>query len=134
MAMEMNKTEKMRQKFADKALDVEQLEEVAGGIVYTGSAEKLADDSRFLNVLLRGHPDQCDRYGETRAGSLYEKDDISREVSKAWAAVGITCDADTCGNTWYYNDRIGVSQEQARQLAMQRMGKQLKKSDWYWPD
>ena len=129
MAMEMNKTEKMRQKFADKALDVEQLENVAGG-----TAHQVADDSRFLNVLLRGHPDQPNRYGETRAGSIYEGDAISREVSKAWAAVGITCDADTCGNTWYYNDRIGVSQEQARQLAMQRMGKQLKKSDWYWPD
>ena len=39
MAMEMNKTEKMRQKFADKALDVEQLEEVAGGL-YTPAVLK----------------------------------------------------------------------------------------------
>ena len=127
MAMEMNKTEKMRKLFADKQVSTEQLEAVAGG-----TAHQVADDSRFLNVLLRGHPDQPNRYGETRAGSIYEGDAISREVSKAWAAVGITCDADTCGNTWYYNDRIGISQEQARQLAMQRMGKQLKKSDWYW--
>ena len=129
MAMEMNKTEKMRQKFADKALDVEQLEEVAGGIVYTGSAEKLADDSRFLNVLLRGHPDQPNRYGETRAGSIYEGDAISREVSKAWAACGIDWQP---GMDSYYDNRVGISREKAMQLAMKRMGKQLKKSDWYW--
>ena len=61
MAKEMNKTEKMRKLFADKALDTEEMENVAGG-----SYDQTADDSRFLNVLLRGHPAQCDRYGEKR--------------------------------------------------------------------
>ena len=90
MAMEMNKTEKMKKLFADKTLDAEQLENVAGG-----GPHMTADDSRFLNVLLRGHPDQPNRYGETRSGSVYEGDGICREVEKAWAAVGITCKAYT---------------------------------------
>ncbi len=130
MSNEMNKTEKMRKLFADKAMDVEQLENVAGG-----GPHQTADDSRFLNVLLRGHPDQPNRYGETRSGSVYEGDGICREVEKAWAAVGITCKTYSCANNSYFIDgRIGISQEEARQFAMQRMGKQLKHSDWYWPD
>ena len=129
MAMEMGKTEKMRKLFADKTLDAEQLENVAGG-----GPHQTADDSRFLNVLLRGHPDQPNRYGETRSGSVYEGDGICREVEKAWAAVGITCKAYTSGRNQYYDNRWGISQEEAMKLAMQRMGKQLKHSDWYWPD
>ena len=43
MSNEMNKTEKMRQKFADKALDAEQLENVAGG-----TTEQNDQDLEFL--------------------------------------------------------------------------------------
>jgi hypothetical protein len=127
MAMEMNKTEKMRQKFADKALDVEQLEEVAGGVVYTGSAEKLADDSRFLNVLLRGRPGQCDRYGD-----YFAKRSVP-EIQRAWASVGVTMLTE--GNdVGYYHQINGktVSPEEAYNYAMKVVGKQLKPSDWYW--
>ena len=44
-----SKTEKMRKLFASKALDVEELDGVAGG-----TRHETADDSRFLNVLLQG--------------------------------------------------------------------------------
>ena len=81
--MAESKTEKMRKLFADKQVSTEQLEDVAGGCT-----AQIAQDSRYLNVLLRGHPDQCDRYGETRA--MYETESIGAEVTKAWAAVGIT--------------------------------------------
>ena len=125
--MAESKTEKMRKLFADKQVSTEQLEAVAGGCT-----AQIAQDSRYLNVLLRGHPDQCDRYGETRA--MYETESIGAEVTKAWAAVGITCKAYTSGRNQYYDNRWGISQEEAMKLAMQRMGKQLKHSDWYWPD
>ncbi|MBR5909851.1 MAG: hypothetical protein IKZ66_07790, partial [Schwartzia sp.] len=61
MAKEMSKTEKMRKLFANKALSAEDMDDVAGG-----TTQELADDSRFLNVLLRGHPAQPDRYGEEK--------------------------------------------------------------------
>ena len=70
MAKEMNKTDKMRKLFANKVLDVEEMENVAGG-----SADQVADDSRFLNVLLRGHPAQCDRYGENKIEFDYASND-----------------------------------------------------------
>ena len=126
--MAESKTEKMKKLFADKTLDAEQMDGIVGGALeHCGGG---GDDSRFLNVLLRGHPDQCDRYGEMRA--MYETESIGAEVTKAWAAVGITCKAYTSGRNQYYDNRWGISQEEAMKLAMQRMGKQLKKSDWYW--
>ena len=124
-----SKTDKMRKLFADKQVDAEQLEGVAGGSKY-----QVADDSRFLNVLLRGHPDQCDRYGETRAGSFYEGNQIGREVTKAWAAVGITCNASIGAINSYKDAKTGqsITRDQALALAQQRVGKTLKESDWYW--
>ena len=54
-----SKLDKLRAKHADKMLTADELDNIAGG-----SAWELADDSQFLNVLLRGHPAQCDRWGE----------------------------------------------------------------------
>ena len=48
--MAESKTEKMRKLFADKQVSTEQLEDVAGGCT-----AQIAQDSRYLNVLLRGH-------------------------------------------------------------------------------
>ena len=125
--MAESKTEKMRKLFADKQVSTEQLEAVAGGC--TG---QIAEDSRFLNVLLRGHPDQCDRYGETRAS--YETESIGAEVTKAWAAVGITYQINSRGLNTYYEAETGkpLSWLAAQRFAMQRMGKQLYYQDWYW--
>ena len=44
---EMSATEKMRQKIADKALDAEQMEDVAGG-----TYQEVDRDVMFLNMLL----------------------------------------------------------------------------------
>ena len=129
MAKEMNKTDKMRKLFANKALDVEEMENVAGG-----SADQVADDSRFLNVLLRGHPAQCDRYGEYKIAFDYANNDRRfAEIKAAWNACGVDLayvDAENA-NSYYIGDQE-VTQRQARQHAMNVMGKQLKVSDWYW--
>ena len=77
-----SKTAKMRKLFADKELGTEQLENVAGGVL-----SETADDSRFLNVLLRGRPFQCDRYGETSID--YDQFDKGEEIALAWDSVGI---------------------------------------------
>ncbi len=128
MAKEMSKTEKMRKLFADKALDTEQMDDVAGGTYH-----ETADDSRFLNVLLQGHPAQPDRYGERKLDLDYANN-ASRyaEIRAAWNACGVhlqyigTVEKDNV----YYIGNKEVTQEQARQHAMNVMGRQLKKSDW----
>ena len=128
--MSESKTDKMRKLFADKQVSAEQLEAVAGG-----STKQTADDSRFLNVLLRGHPNQPNRYGETRAGSMYEADTVRAEVRKGWKACGIRFGRRGSDEENYYEDmntKQSMTQESAMRLAMQRMGKQLAWSDWYW--
>ena len=101
----------------------EELDWVAGGNLY-----ELADDGRFLNVLLRGRPGQCDRYGEWRA--QFHMDDIA----KAWASVGIAAKLDNrLGiHNKYYLDGKQISRDEAMEHAEQVVGKHLDGADWYW--
>ena len=129
MAKEMNKTEKMRKLFANKALDVEEMDAVAGG-TYAESA----DDSRFLNVLLRGHPAQPDRHGTLKLQVSYDSDNAPRyaEIKNAWAACGVSVTMREKYKNRYYINGQEVAQRAAMNHAMKVMGKQLQKSDWYW--
>ena len=128
MAKEMNKTEKMRKLFADKALDTEEMENVAGG-----SYDQTADDSRFLNVLLRGHPAQCDRYGETKLQLDYANNSSRfAEIEAAWAACGVSAKIKGGNANYYYINGKEVTQGMARLHAMETIGKGLSLSDWYW--
>ncbi len=129
MAKEMNKTEKMRKLFADKALDTEQMENVAGGTI-----QETADDSRFLNVLLQGHPAQPDRYGKAKLAVDYANNERRyAEIRNAWKACGVCLQSiGTSKENKYYIGGQQVTQSQARQHAMKVMGKQLNYSDWYW--
>ena len=130
----MNQTEKMRKLFAEKALSADEMEAIVGGAL--AHCDSLADDSRFLNVLLRGHPGQCDRYGETYAGGHVG------EIKNAWKVVGVEMEVN-----YYYNRADGVplggsytykingeyvDPEDAYRHAMKVTGKNLKPSDWYW--
>ena len=129
MSKEMSKTEKMRKLFANKALDVEQMDDVAGG-----SYHELADDSRFLNVLLRGHPAQPDRHGERKLELDYANNGSRyAEIRAAWKACGVNLKSigESMENRYYIDGRR-VTQAEARSHAMNVMGKQLKRSDWYW--
>ena len=126
---EKSNTGKMRKLFAENALDVEQLDGVAGG----GTCE-MSDDSCFLNVLLRGRPGQCDRYGDWKSDPYsigYE--DRVEEVKAAWASVGVTADIQKgmLRNRYYINGKT-VTRDQAWTHAQQVVGKTLKRSDWYW--
>ena len=130
MAKEMSKTEKMRKLFANKALDVEEMDNVAGG-----SYHELADDSRFLNVLLRGHPAQPDRHGERKLELDYANNGSRyAELRAAWEACGVHLHKidETGGNRYVLHSGREVTREQAMNHAMNVIGKQLKKSDWYW--
>ncbi len=130
MAKEMSKTEKMRKLFANKALDVEQMDDVAGG-----SYHELADDSRFLNVLLRGHPAQPDRHGERKLELDYANNGSRyAELRNAWDACGVHLHKidETGGNRYVLHSGREVTREQAMNHAMNVVGKQLKKSDGYW--
>jgi len=130
MAKEMSKTEKMRKLFANKALDVEEMDNVAGG-----SYHELADDSRFLNVLLRGHPAQPDRHGERKLELDYANNGSRyAELRSAWEACGVHLHKidETGGNRYVLHSGREVTREQAMNHAMNVIGKQLKKSDWYW--
>ena len=133
MAKEMSKTEKMRKLFASKTLDTEELDAVAGG-----TYSETADDSRFLNVLLRGHPAQPERVGERRlelGNTTYENSDYAQkkaEIRNAWHAVGVKVTFNAHGSNIYIVNNKYVTAQQARQHAMDVMGKQMKRSDWYW--
>lgn len=113
-------------KFADEMLTDDELDVVSGGTL-----ANVANDSRFLNVLLAGREGQCDRYGEWRVF----QEDHGDEIVKAWASVGIEAkmNRDTLGNTYKRMDNgESLTQEEARQYAMNVVGKQLKQSDWKW--
>ena len=116
-------TDKMRKLFAENALDVEEMERIVGGALE--HSDCLADDSRFLNVLLRGRPGQCDRYGDYMVGGKIP------EIQQAWASVGVTMVYDSRSRYHQINGQR-VSAEEAYNYAMKVVGKQLKPSDWYW--
>ena len=131
--MTASQTEKMRKLFADKQVSTEELEAVAGG--YCRATVEKADDSRFLNVLLQGRSGQPNRYGETRAGSEYECNSIAKEVESAWKSVGIgfrSTFEDYGNKYWDLSTGESIGQAKAYYLAEQRVGRKLKKSDWYW--
>ena len=109
----------MKLKNENKLADVD-LEQVVGG-------DDIADDSRFLNVLLQGREGQCERYGSWRSGRHFD------EVAKAWRSVGVDCgwdDDDDC--CCYRIDGKVVSRYEAWLHAEQVVGKHLKRSDWNW--
>ena len=114
-------------KFADEIMSDDELDNVAGGNCYES-----ADDSRFLNSL----NGSCNRYGATRV--WYEGTDLTEEIEKAWATVGIKASlthgffrTDIAANKYYLNGQE-ISQAQARQHAMDVTGKQMTEADWNW--
>jgi len=105
----------------DELMSDEELDQVAGGNCY-----QMADDSRFLNSL----NGSCDRYGATR---IFFSNVYCKEIEKAWSTVGITATLSNefVINEYCLNGKI-ISQEEARQHAMNVVGKQMTESDWKW--
>ena len=110
-------------KLAKAAMSDEELDNVAGGTCY-----EMADDSRFLNSL----NGSCDRYGATKI--FFSGSSKREELKAAWLTVGIETklSKNLSGNNEYYLDGKQITQEQARQHAMNVVGKQMSESDWKW--
>ena len=112
-----------------KKIPNEDLEAVSGG-----TASETAEDSRFLNVLLQGRPHQCDRYGSYRTWCGTH----DQEIMNAWASVGIKAELNSgnivsggSDNEYFLNGKQ-ITQEQARQHAMDVVGKHLTREQWDW--
>ena len=115
-----------KDKFADEVMSDEELDQVAGG-----DSKQTSNDSRFLNSL----NGSCDRYGEARIA--FSAGTLSEEIEKAWATVGIKADVsfamgDFGRNNRYYLNGQQITQEQARQHAMNVTGHHMTESDWNW--
>ena len=110
-------------KFADEVMSDDELDGVAGGNCY-----ETADDTRFLNSL----NGSTDRHGATR---IYFTGKATREsIQGAWAKVGIDAKIHRnirTGNEYYLNGQQ-ITQEEARQHAMNVTGHHMNESDWKW--
>ena len=117
-----------KDKYADEIMSDEELDKVSGG-----TSGELADDSRFLNVLLQGTNKyhQCDRYGEWRMlWSPGARDDLT----KSWNSLGIEITYSTScliKNTYRLNGKE-ISQADAWAHAESLVGKHLTKEQWNW--
>ena len=118
----------MEDKFADEVMSDEQLDHVAGG-----HATEMVNDSRFLNTLTG----KCDRYGDWRIS--FSAGAYNEEIEKAWAYAGVEAHVSSGlggfgkDNTYKRMDNgQSLTQAEARQYAMNYLGRQLKESDWNW--
>jgi len=114
---------------ATKKLSDNSLNFVSGG-----TKAETSDDSKFLNSLLYHRLYQCDRYGEYRVSC----GDHDQEITKAWESVGIVPVLNSGNlvsqgdsNTYWLNGRQ-LTQEQARQHAMDVTGVYLTRAQWDW--
>ena len=105
-------------------LSDKELERVAGGCWYETS-----DDSRFLNVLLRGTEyRRCDRYGKAKIAWGYDQD-----VIDSWYSLGIRMQhyGATSHNEYFLYGKQ-ISRDEAWAHAEKLVGKHLERKDWDW--
>ena len=131
---EKSATEKMRQKFADKALDTERMEDVAGG-----TKREVDRDAMFLEMLL-GNDTAIrilDRladwfaingeaiYGTRPLGNgtvqrdFFSPNNSTFSLEKAWSQVGVECKASNKSNVpnRYFINGTEVQQVEAEYYA-----------------
>lgn len=108
--------------FKETPLSVEQLDNVSGG-----TCIETANDTRFLNSL----NGSTDRFGVVKCALGGEE--LKSIVEDAWAKVGITANIYTgfSDNNYYYKGNK-ITQEQARQIAMDVTGHHMTTKDWKW--
>ena len=112
-------------KFADEKLTDDELNNVAGGTL-----NELANDSRFLNVLLHGTDKyhQCDRYGEFK---MFWSRQARKDLKKAWYSLGIEIEHNFSENTYMLNGKK-ISRADAWAHAESLVGKHLTEAQWNW--
>ena len=115
-----------KDKYADEIMSDEELDKVAGGTL-----RELADDSRFLNVLLHGTNKyhQCDRYS---GFTMFLSEPALYDLRKSWNSLGIELeDSRFVGNTYKLNGKE-ISRAEAWAHAESLVGKHLTKEQWNW--
>ena len=114
-----------KDKYADEKLTDDELDKVAGG-----SPGELADDSRFLNVLLHGTDKyhQCDRYG---GFMMFLSESARDDLKKAWNSLGIEVEHYFGKNTYKLNGKE-ISRAEAWAHAESLVGKHLTEAQWNW--
>ncbi len=128
--MASNKLDELRKNATDHMLDAKELDAVAGG-----NAVESSYDSRFLNVLLRGHPAQCDRWGEYKFKVSTDNHSRYEQLRTAWKACGIRLDfVSNKKYNRYSSIATGeeVTRDEAWEIAMKNIGRHLNPSDWDW--
>ena len=112
-------------KFADEIMSDDELDKVSGG-----DLGELADDSRFLNVLLHGTNKyhQCDRYGEFR---MFWSKPARDDVKKSWNSLGIEVEHNLGENIYKLNGNK-ISRAEAWAHAESLVGKHLTEAQWNW--
>ena len=125
----MAKREENLKKINDELekMTYEELDQVSGG-----SPGELANDSRFLNVLLQGEKKyhQCDRYGEF---TMFWSSGAREELDKAWNSLGVEVERYAGENTYIRSwDKKKMSQAEAWEYAESKVGKHLTKEQWNW--
>ena len=108
----------------EETLSNEELDNVAGG-----NSSETADDSHFLNVLTG----KCDRYGEW----IISREGHTPEIEKAWAFAGVEAHLNSFNNGYARTNKYkrmdtgeSLTQEQARQYAMNYLGRHLTDAEW----
>ncbi|MBR5908614.1 MAG: hypothetical protein IKZ66_01420 [Schwartzia sp.] len=126
---EKTSTEVMKEKFENKELGTEQLENVSGG-----GDKDVQYDSYFLNYMFGN--DVCERwpnkprdYGDNGDEEAYE------QVRNGWKKVGIVCECDCSFAGFnvpnkYFIDGKEISRKQAFEHAQKVLGKKVTDSDW----
>ena len=114
--------------FELEKLTDEELDEVVGG-----NAAETSNDSRFLNTL----NGSTDRYGAERIAWSFGLH--NKEIREAWAKVGIEATLDWVSGGFGKQNKYKrmdtgeeLTQEQARQYAMDFTGHHLYESDWLY--
>ena len=101
-------------------------------MVAGGTKTETANDSRFLNSL----NGSCDRYGTYKISpSTPGCESRLEEITNAWKTVGIDARLHSVAygdfNSYYLNGR-SITQQQAREHAMNVTGHHMTESDWNW--
>ncbi len=128
--MANEKLEKLKTMRKENLLDENQLEQAAGGSCY-----EMSDDSKFLNVLLKGRPGCPDRYGAMRccADLITGIDD---ELKTAWKSVGIDFKPHSGAGTdmlsTYMLNGKQITHAEAWAHAEKVVGRHLEKHEWDW--
>ena len=115
-----------KDKYADEKLTDDELDKVVGG-----NAEEMVNDSRFLNSL----NGSCNRYGGFKI--MFSAGAYNEEIEKAWATVGIKAEVSSGQGGFgkknkYYLKGNQITQEEARQHAMNVTGHHMTKEQWDW--